>query len=104
MVPKEDSVKDRIKRTVCGNLLFKPLDREQLEAVVLSMEEIKVQRGEAIIRQGDEGHHFYVVDRRGLVAIVTAMVSVVAAGDKGYHSHHSERRRGVARDGYGGGG
>jgi len=62
VVPKEDSVKDRIKRTVCGNLLFKPLDREQLEAVVLSMEEIKVQRGEAIIRQGDEGHHFYVVD------------------------------------------
>ena len=39
------------------------LDPAQLDAVVLSMERVAVASGEAIITQGDEGNHFYVVDR-----------------------------------------
>ena len=44
-------------------MLFKALDPEQLEAVVMSMEERRLEKGEAVITQGDEGNHFYVVDR-----------------------------------------
>ena len=47
-----------------GNLLFQALDAAQLEAVVLSMERVALQQGEAVITQGEEGNHFYVVDRR----------------------------------------
>ena len=63
VVPKDEATKARIKATVGGNLLFKGLDREQLEAVVMSMEEITISQGEAVITQGEEGNHFYVVDR-----------------------------------------
>ena len=63
MVPKDAATKARIKATVGGNLLFKALDPEQLEAVVMSMEERRLEKGEAVITQGDEGNHFYVVDR-----------------------------------------
>ena len=63
MVPKDEATKARIKVTVGSNLLFKALDREQIEAVVMSMEEVEVRQGEAVITQGDAGNHFYVVDR-----------------------------------------
>jgi len=62
VVPKDEATKARIKVTVGSNLLFKALDREQLEAVVMSMEEVEVRQGEAVITQGDAGNHFYVVD------------------------------------------
>jgi cAMP-dependent protein kinase regulator len=64
VVPKDEATKAHIKSTVGGNLLFQALEPAQLEAVVLSMEEVALQQGEAIITQGDEGDHFYVVDRR----------------------------------------
>jgi hypothetical protein len=81
VVPKDEATKARIKLTVGNNLLFRSLDREQLEAVVLSMEEVTVRRGAAIITQGDEGNHFYVVDRcRG--QWVSNLV-----GDAKHHGH-----------------
>ena len=64
VVPKDAATKAHIKSTVGGNLLFQALDPAQLEAVVLSMEEVALAQGEAIITQGEEGNHFYVVDRR----------------------------------------
>ena len=64
VVPKDEATTAHIKRTVGGNLLFQALDPAQLEAVVLSMEQVALQQGEAIITQGEEGNHFYVVDRR----------------------------------------
>lgn len=62
VVPKDDAVKQHIVSTVASNLLFKALDAQQMEAVVMSMEEVKVAAGEAVIKQGDEGNHFYIVD------------------------------------------
>ena len=62
VVPKDDAVKQHIVSTVASNLLFKALDGQQMEAVVMSMEEVKVAAGEAVIKQGDEGNHFYIVD------------------------------------------
>ena len=44
-------------------LLFRSLEPEQLTEVLDAMFERKVTPDEYIIRQGDDGDNFYVVDR-----------------------------------------
>jgi len=62
VVQKDAATKERIQATVKTSLLFKSLDVEQMSMVIMSMEEVKVANGETIIKQGDEGNHFYIVD------------------------------------------
>jgi len=72
VVEKTDEVKERIKSCVKDSILFKGLDAETLEAVVMSMEEKAVATGEFIIQQGEEGHYFYVVDSGSFDCFVLA--------------------------------
>jgi len=44
-------------------LLFRSLDSQQLNEVLDAMFERKVEAGDYIIKQGDDGDNFYVVDR-----------------------------------------
>lgn len=62
VVPKDDATKTRIRRCVENNLLFRNLDKEQLEQVIDAMFEKRIPRNVEIIRQGDEGDYFYAID------------------------------------------
>jgi len=44
-------------------LLFRSLDTQQLSEVLDAMFERRVKAGDYIIKQGDDGDNFYVVDR-----------------------------------------
>ncbi|KDO35217.1 hypothetical protein SPRG_00063 [Saprolegnia parasitica CBS 223.65] len=61
-VPKSDDAIERIKRAVAGNFMFNSLDTDQQRDVISAMEEKVVRLGDAVIKQGDEGDFFYVVD------------------------------------------
>lgn len=39
------------------------LDEDQLEDIILSMVETKVEAGDVIIQEGEDGDNFYVIER-----------------------------------------
>eukprot|EP00455_Lapot_gusevi_P027088 TRINITY_DN2864_c0_g1_i9.p1 TRINITY_DN2864_c0_g1~~TRINITY_DN2864_c0_g1_i9.p1 ORF type:complete len:799 (+),score=343.37 TRINITY_DN2864_c0_g1_i9:177-2573(+) len=51
-----------IKQAIRANVLFKNLDAEQLDSIVNEMHKKEVANGQSIIRQGDLGDNFYVVE------------------------------------------
>eukprot|EP00128_Syssomonas_multiformis_P017607 Colp12_sorted_trinity150504_noHs@20802 len=62
VIPKPEEAYTRIARATQGNLLFRNLDAEQRKEVFDAMFERKVEAGEVVIQQGDEGDNFYVID------------------------------------------
>ncbi|KIP09224.1 hypothetical protein PHLGIDRAFT_87117 [Phlebiopsis gigantea 11061_1 CR5-6] len=52
----------RIRAAVGDHFLFKDLDDEQRMGVLNAMQEISVSQGEVVIRQGDVGEWYYVVE------------------------------------------
>lgn len=60
--PKSDDQRSRLNEAVKNILLFKNLEDEQLRQVLDAMFEKKVQGGEHVIDQGDDGDNFYVID------------------------------------------
>ncbi|XP_020293104.1 cAMP-dependent protein kinase type II regulatory subunit isoform X2 [Pseudomyrmex gracilis] len=61
--PKSDEQRQRLSDSVKNILLFRALDVEQMADVLDAMFEKTVQPGEFIIRQGDDGDNFYVIER-----------------------------------------
>lgn len=49
-------------QAVKNNFLFRSLDEEQVSLVFSGMTERSVQAGEIVIRQGEEGDNFYIVE------------------------------------------
>jgi len=62
MYPKTDDQIRRIKASTANNLLFRELDEEQETGVFNAMREVHVDRNHVMIRQGDVGDLFYVVE------------------------------------------
>merc|ERR1719249_274715 len=60
--PKSDSQRKSLLEAVKEILLFRSLDQEQLGEVLDAMFERKVNPEEYIIKQGDDGDNFYVVE------------------------------------------
>lgn len=60
--PKTDLQRRTLKEAVKEILLFRSLEFEQLNEVLDAMFEYKVNTGDYIIRQGDDGDNFYVVE------------------------------------------
>ncbi|RDB22863.1 cAMP-dependent protein kinase regulatory subunit [Hypsizygus marmoreus] len=60
--PKTDEQIRRIKASIANNFIFRDLDEEQETGVLNAMQELKVGRNEVVIRQGDVGEYFYVVE------------------------------------------
>lgn len=52
----------RIHASVAKNFNFRDLDEEQRSGVLDAMQEVNVPAGEVVIRQGDDGDYFYVVE------------------------------------------
>lgn len=60
--PKTEEQLQRLKKSVENILLFKSCDRDQLKEILNAMFERKVKPEDEIIRQGDDGDNFYVID------------------------------------------
>lgn len=61
--PKTDDQRQQLADAVRNILLFRALDKEQMQDVLDAMFERKVQAGETVIKQGDDGDNFYVIQR-----------------------------------------
>lgn len=60
--PKTSDQLRRIKASITNNFIFRDLDEEQETGVLNAMQERKVGKDEVVIRQGDVGEYFYVVE------------------------------------------
>ncbi|KAJ7638679.1 cyclic nucleotide-binding-like protein [Roridomyces roridus] len=60
--PKSADQVRRIKASIADNLIFRDLDEEQETGVLNAMQEKKTEKDQVVIRQGDEGEYFYVVE------------------------------------------
>ncbi|KAJ2612168.1 hypothetical protein H4S08_002826 [Coemansia sp. RSA 1365] len=61
-VPKTEAQKQRIRRALDTNFLFKNLDEDSYRDVVDAMEEKRVKKGQDVIVQGGVGDYFYIVE------------------------------------------
>jgi len=52
----------RLSNSVVKNFLFSSLDEDSLNTVIGALEEVKHPAGTEVIKQGDEGDYFYVVE------------------------------------------
>jgi cAMP-dependent protein kinase regulator len=59
--PKSDEQRQRLGEAVKNILLFRSLDQVEMSEVLDAMFERKVEEGEIVIRQGDDGDYFYVI-------------------------------------------
>ncbi|KAJ7667860.1 cyclic nucleotide-binding-like protein [Mycena polygramma] len=60
--PKTPDQLRRIKTSIANNLIFRDLDEEQETGVINAMQEKTTDKDEVVIRQGDAGEYFYVVE------------------------------------------
>ena len=60
--PKTEDQLRRIKAAIGNNFIFRDLDEEQETGVLNAMQELQVVKNEIVIRQGDVGEYFYVVE------------------------------------------
>lgn len=60
--PKTDLQRSRLVDAVKNILLFRSLDKEQMNQVLDAMFERRVHPEEIVIRQGDDGDNFYVIE------------------------------------------
>ncbi len=65
MNPKTEGVKQRIRKAIATNALFKHLTEQQTSQIIDAMFDVTKKAGEVVIRQGDAGEevdNFYVVE------------------------------------------
>jgi cAMP-dependent protein kinase regulator len=60
--PKSDAQLARIRSAISANFIFRDLDDEQTAGVLAAMQEQHVTPDELVVRQGDVGEYFYVVE------------------------------------------
>ena len=64
--PKSEDAKDRIRQGVVQNAqgdgLLKELTAQQKEDMINAMIEVTCKAGDLVIKQGEDGDHFYLVD------------------------------------------
>ncbi|KAI1289351.1 cAMP-dependent protein kinase type II regulatory subunit [Halotydeus destructor] len=61
--PKSDEQRKRLGEAVKNILLFRALDQQEMSEVLDAMFERKVKSGDLVIRQGDDGDYFYVIEK-----------------------------------------
>jgi cAMP-dependent protein kinase regulator len=66
VIPKTDDAKGLIYGAIKPNLLFRACSSEELIDLVDAFEPQYVPKGSVVIREGDEGDHFYVMERGGI--------------------------------------
>ena len=61
-VKKDDESRERIENAVAGNILFSHLDDSDRDTLVDAMAPKTFTPGSTIIKQGDDGDFFYIID------------------------------------------
>jgi len=61
--PKSQEESDQIYRAISSNILFAHLDPVQSKEVIDAMERKVYRKGDWIIRQGEDGNDFYIVEK-----------------------------------------
>lgn len=79
--PKSPQQLARIRLSISSNFLFRNLDDDQASDVLSAMKEVQVAEGEVVIKQGDVGDYFYVVEE-GSLDIFKAKDGDAGLGDK----------------------
>ena len=64
--PKTESQEARLLSALNANMLFRQLDPEQGQQVVMAMREVRIPNGHIIIKQGDDGDYCYVTESGSL--------------------------------------
>lgn len=60
---KTEKEKDFIRSAIEGNFVFSHLAENEISALVNAFEPYRVEKGSVIIKQGDIGDYFYVIDK-----------------------------------------
>ncbi|XP_076311808.1 cAMP-dependent protein kinase type II regulatory subunit-like isoform X3 [Tachypleus tridentatus] len=69
--PKTEEQRQRLEESVQNILLFRSLDEQQMRKVLDAMFEKKVEPGQVVIKQGDDGDYFYVIQK----SFITSSIS-----------------------------
>lgn len=62
MVPKDYKTMGALSRAIASNVLFTHLDESERADMFDAMFPVQCLPGETVIRQGDEGDNFYIID------------------------------------------
>ena len=95
--PKAEKDAKLIMGAIKNNFLFHHLTLEQRHAVVDVMKEVTFKAGDWIIRQGDVGDHFYILDTGELeVRVIDTVKKLDDTLRNAGHSHEDDRSRPVS--------
>ena len=61
-IPKDQRSRDSLSRVFNTNIFFSHLDSEERSEICDALVQLSAQPGDVIIRQGDEGDTFYIID------------------------------------------
>jgi cAMP-dependent protein kinase regulator len=59
---KTPAQQEAIRQRMAGNFLFDSLDPRDFERLVNAFSQVEVAAGDVVIRQGDDGDQFYLVE------------------------------------------
>mmetsp|Transcript_37764 Transcript_37764/g.97432 ORF Transcript_37764/g.97432 Transcript_37764/m.97432 type:complete len:325 (-) Transcript_37764:1181-2155(-) len=62
VVEKSDADKEKLRGIIASNVLFQYVDEDQRNIIINAMEKTSHKNGEEIIKQGDDGDLFYVLE------------------------------------------
>ena len=102
--PKSPDQLRRIRAATANNFIFRDLDEEQEIGALNAMQELSVGKDEVVIRQGDVGEYFYVVEKGMLHVFIRTDPLPPFAGNPtssgsspekfllpGYHPEHGKK-------------
>jgi len=78
---KSEEAVEQIRQCVKNNVLCSQLNKDYTEAVIAAMKEVKVAKGEFVIKQGELGDTWYVVGSGGFEAYKKTSDSEDGNGD-----------------------
>ncbi|XP_046404424.1 cAMP-dependent protein kinase type I regulatory subunit isoform X2 [Ischnura elegans] len=82
VIPKDYKTMAALSKAITKNVLFSHLDENERSDIFDAMFPVNFLRGETIIRQGDEGDNFYVIDQ-GEVEVFVNGEQVTTIGEGG---------------------
>ena len=69
VVPKDARTMSALSKALSKNLLFSHLDEQEKNDIFDAMFMTSAEPGQEIIKQGDEGDNFYIVDQVSLLVL-----------------------------------
>lgn len=81
VIPKDYKTMEALSKAIEKNVLFKHLDKKEKGDIFDAMFPVVHKSGEIIIRQGDEGDNFYIIDEGEVEVFVNnQLVTVIGEG------------------------